>query len=286
MLYLKLNYIIGLTGIIATIFALQFSLLMTSQNFVYAQNIVDNRSSSLLSGLNSLFKSLLSNKLESLQNDISGHYNNTEFGIRDIVFPNGWHRRELTSILGLTVSVKPGTLSEHQANLAALFNKTAQIKPRPIEPSITLQVINNNQVNKFSFLPLDISFSKYCRQLTANSTSLIDGKTFNVMTIECPLSSLISKVFSSTLNNQQNTSLQPNNSLMTNDTNSSTNNSLSEGNLLSQSKIFEYKTSTKTYRLALSVSNSIFSPSIEKEKPDINKYSSIIEDVSKTLKIN
>jgi hypothetical protein len=78
--------------------------------------------------------------------------------------------------------------------------------------------------------------------------------------------------------------LPTNNPLTANDTAFHTNNSSLGGNLLTQSKIFEYKTPTKTYRLALSVSNSIFSPSVE--KPDINKYNSIIEDVAKTLKID
>jgi hypothetical protein len=267
------------------IFASISGLFLILQNSIYAQDTsnIDN-SSQLNSGLNSLFKSLLSQNLNSLEKDISGHYNNTEFGIKDIVFPNGWHGREIASVLGLTVTMKPGTLSEHQASIAALFNQSNQTKAQPIKPSITLQVINNDQVNKIGFLPMDVSYSKYCKQLEQNSTSTIDEKVFNVMKIECPLSSLISNMFSSVLNNKENTSLQPNNSLTTNDTASPSNNSTSGGNLLSQSKIFEYKTPTKTYRLALSVSNSIFSPSVE--KPDINKYNSIIEDVAKTLKIN
>ncbi len=37
----------------------------------------------------------------------------------------------------------------------------------------------------------EFSISKVCKPLSQNTTSLIDGRTFNVATIECPLSSLM-----------------------------------------------------------------------------------------------
>src|SRR5690348_1690117 len=98
MVYLKFTKKSSLlTSITVTIFYISFSLFLLLPNSIYAQNISDsyNSSSLLNSGINSLFKSLLSQNLTSLEKDISGHYNNTEFGIKDIVFPKYWHGREI-----------------------------------------------------------------------------------------------------------------------------------------------------------------------------------------------
>ena len=37
--------------------------------------------------------------LESLQKDVSGHYSNPAFGIEDIVFPEGWHGRQILELV-------------------------------------------------------------------------------------------------------------------------------------------------------------------------------------------
>jgi hypothetical protein len=42
--------------------------------------------------LSSVFKNFL-----KPQKDVSGHYSNPEFGIVDIVFPDGWHGSEIPS---------------------------------------------------------------------------------------------------------------------------------------------------------------------------------------------
>ena len=49
--------------------------------------------------------------LESLQKDVSGHYSNPAFGIEDIVFPEGWHGRQIPTGIGLIASVRPGNQS-------------------------------------------------------------------------------------------------------------------------------------------------------------------------------
>jgi hypothetical protein len=60
-------------------------------------------------------------------------------------------------------------------------------------PQMVLQVVNNSDVAAFSSEignPQAFSMSKVCKPLAQNTTSIIDGRTFNVATIECPLSSL------------------------------------------------------------------------------------------------
>ena len=120
--------------------------------------------------------------------------------------------------------------------------------------------------------------------MAQNTTSVIDGRTFNVATIECPLSSLINaqmeRMMSSTSGNSSNqsnvaaggrggmgglfksTNLNP--------------------NAVMQSKLYEFKTSDKTYRLALTVSNLFTSNSAS--KPDISKYTQLLDTTANTLK--
>src|SRR5438093_12881366 len=75
--------------------------------------------------------SVLKNFLKP-QKDVSGHYSNPQFGITDIVFPDGWHGRELPPIVGLTVIMHPG--DENKSSLGVL--------PPLTKPQMLLQVIN------------------------------------------------------------------------------------------------------------------------------------------------
>jgi len=58
-----------------------------------------------------------------------------------------------------------------------------------------LQIINNSVLAKINSMSTKLkgglSISKNCKQLARNSTSMIGGKTSNVITVECPFSSLI-----------------------------------------------------------------------------------------------
>lgn len=63
-----------------------------------------------------------------------------------------------------------------------------------IQPQILLQVPNNSDLATLSSEWDNLgafSVAKICKQLAQNSTSVTDGKTFNVATVECPFSSLI-----------------------------------------------------------------------------------------------
>jgi hypothetical protein len=58
-----------------------------------------------------------------------------------------------------------------------------------------LQIINNSALAKINSMSTKLkgilSISKNCKQLARNSTSTISGKTFNVIMVECPFSSLM-----------------------------------------------------------------------------------------------
>jgi hypothetical protein len=82
---------------------------------------------------------------------------------------------------------------------------------------------------------------------------MISGKTFNVMTVKCPFSSLMgSRGDATTTSNQSNFGNGGNNipSLLSKSINT---------NGIMQTKLFEYKGADRSYRLALVVSNQLFS---------------------------
>jgi hypothetical protein len=205
--------------------------------------------------------------LQSFQKDISGHYSNPQFGITDIVFPVGWHGISIPTYIGLLITMSPGNQSLEQTRL------------HPIQPAIMFQVLNNSDLPMINSItsklsPVGFSIAKNCKQLAQNSTSVIDGKTFRVMTIECPFSSLMSSAANTTtptgIGNQNNTNttyytINPNG--------------------VGQSRIYEYKTSDRTYILALIVSSPLFSSTSSSDKPDISKYISLIDATANTLKL-
>ncbi len=124
---------------------------------------------------------------------------------------------------------------------------------------MTLQVLNNSDLAGVEQEnPRAFSISKICKPLAQNTTSVIDGRTFNVATVECPLSSLI---------NAQMKRMMP--SMGGSSSNQSDSAAGGRGgrigelfkspnlnpNALMQSKLYEFKTPDKTYRLGLTVSN-------------------------------
>jgi hypothetical protein len=221
--------------------------------------------------------SLLKNLLRP-EKDVSGHYSNPQFGIADIVFPDGWHGRELPPIVGLTVIMHPGNENKSSSPFGISL-------PPPFftQPQMTLQVINNSDLAALSSEgggggggnPRAFSISKICKPLAQNTTSIIDGKTFNVATVECPLSSLMR----SAGGNNENISNSGAAGVFTSRIFKSLN-----PNAVMQAKLYEFKGPDKTYRLAIFVSN-LFSPSSQSsEKPDITKYTQLIDTTANTLK--
>jgi hypothetical protein len=236
--------------------------LLLSGQTIYAQN--DNNS-------NKNNKIIIPRDfLQSLKKDISGHYNNSNFGIEDIIFPDGWHGLAIETGFGLLVNMHPGNESQFLSNL---FNRENPV----IKPAILLQALNNSAISKLN-LPA-FSISKYCKELAANSTSILNGKTFHVYTIECPFAKLRSS--GGGADSGVNSNLGGSNNASTPSKNFNING-------VGQAKVFEYKTADSTYRLMLVVSSPLLSSSASstaKEKPDISKYIPVIDATIKTLKI-
>ena len=225
------------------------------------------------------FSTLMKNLLGP-QKQVSGHYSNQQFGIADIVFPDGWSGREIQPILGLSVIMHPGSESENQSQSSSLFSMSSIPFARP---QMMLQVLNNSDVAALSSEignAQAFSTSKVCKPLAQNTTSVIDGRTFNVATIECPLSSLVKAqeendgMPSMGSSNQSNFGPGGGGGLFK---------SLNlNPNAVMQAKFYEFKTPDKTYRLGLIVSN-LFSSRIS-EKPDISKYIQLLDATANTLK--
>jgi hypothetical protein len=228
--------------------------------------------------LGSNFSSLMKNLLGP-QKQVSGHYSNPQFGIADIVFPDGWSGREMPPILGLSVIMHPG--SENQSS--SLFGMSSIPFAQPL---MMVQVVNNSDGAAFISEmgnPQAFSISKVCKPLAQNTTSVIDGRTFNVATIECPLSSFTAQgegsMPSMGTNNQSNFGTANGSGLGGGGLLRSLN---LNPNAVMQAKFYEFKTPDKTYRLGLIVSN-LFS-SQTSEKPDISKYTQLLDTTANTLK--
>jgi hypothetical protein len=223
--------------------------------------------------------SLLKNLLGS-QKQVSGHYSNPQFGITDIVFPDGWHGSELPPIIGLTVIMHPGSENNQSSSSSSLSDIISPIALA--QPQMTLQVLNNSdladveQENSQAF-----SISKLCKPLAQNTTSVIDGLTFNVATIECPLSSIINAQMGRMMSSMGGSSGNQSNSAGAGIGGLFKSLNLNP-NAVMQSKLYEFKTADKTYRLGLTVSN-LFS-SQTSEKPDVSKYTRLLDTTANTLK--
>lgn len=264
--------------IIATAVAAMLVLLILSSVHLFSyQTVYSQMNMSGSQNLPSLFKNLL-----GPQKQVSGHYNNSQFGITDIVFPDGWSGREIPPILGLSVIMHPGGENNQSSSLFGMSSIPFA------RPQMILQVLNNSDVAAFSSEignPQAFSMSKVCRPLAQNTTSVIDGKMFNVATIECPLSSLVKaqeegggmSSMGSSSGNQSNFG----------NTNDGRGGGLFKSlnlnpNAVMQAKFYEFKTPDKTYRLGLIVSNLFSSQS--SEKPDISKYAQLLDTTANTLK--
>src|SRR6476646_9771186 len=73
------------------------------------------------------FSSFLKKFLQSEKN-ASGRYSNPQFGITDIIFPQGWHGTHIPSLIGLIVFMHAG----NQRELAGY--PFGQGQPTPLRP--------------------------------------------------------------------------------------------------------------------------------------------------------
>jgi hypothetical protein len=227
--------------------------------------------------LSSLLKNLL-----GPQKEVSGHYSNPQFGITDIIFPDGWHGSELPPIVGLTVITHPGSENQSSSSLSDIISPVALGQPQMV-----LQVLNNSDLANREENQQAFSISKACKPLAQNTTSVIDGRTFNVATIECSLSSLMAAQMKGMMSS---TGSGENSSNQSNFTASAGGGRIGglfkslnlNPNAVMQSKLYELKTADKTYRVGVVVSNLFNSQS--SERPDVSKYAQLLDITANTLK--
>ncbi len=232
----------------------------------------------VLSQNSSSFSSLL-NFLKP-EKEVSGHYTNPQFGITDIVFPDGWHGREIPSTGGLIVIMHPGVENRSSFAFSTPFSSS--------QPLMSLQVINNSQPAGLSSGEGNnlqaLSPSKVCKPLVQNTTSVIDGKTFNVATLECPLSSVIRAAEQRV----QSMGIVSSNGNHSNFASSGVMSGMFKSlnpNAIMQAKVYEFKGPDKTYRLSLVVSNLFAASTTTTEKPDVSKYGQLLDTTANTLKL-
>ena len=161
-----------MTNIITTIAAMSVLLLILPSLHLFDYHTAYSQMNMPRSqNLSSLLKNLL-----GPQKQVSGHYSNPQFGITDIVFPDGWHGSELSPIVGLTVIMHPGS-ENNQSSSSPLSDIISPIALA--QPQMTLQVLNNSDLAGVEEKnPQAFSISKICKPLAQNTTSVIDGRSF------------------------------------------------------------------------------------------------------------
>src|SRR5919202_5287056 len=106
------------TKTIATVAAMLVIILILSSVHLFSYQTAYSQMNNMPGSQN--LPSLLKNLLGP-QKQVSGHYSNSQFGIADIIFPDGWSGREIQPILGLSVIMHPGNESENQSQSSSLF---------------------------------------------------------------------------------------------------------------------------------------------------------------------
>lgn len=121
------------------------------------------------------------------QKDFSGKYFNPKFGINEFKIPNGWFATEgMNGDKGVIITIHPGTSSEFfsKLNSRSLLNETMPIMNLIVQDKTELK-----ERQKFSLSSDDSGISTSCNSLKPNSTSIINGKTFQIALMKCSTTS-------------------------------------------------------------------------------------------------
>jgi hypothetical protein len=213
-----------------------------------------------------------------LASDVRGHYSNPNYGILDFVIPSGWYgsERQWSGDKSIALDMHEGTEAEYQERL---FSPPFGVGIIEIEPIMTLESNDKAQLkfmqSGLSEGPLvaEIAPASQCkimdgsiRFLEPNSTITIDGKTFNVFTMECKWETDFG-VDEMLLGISVGTTAY--------------------GSSTEVSKTYRYESPQRIYSLQLKVSKDIFSDSqdIPQNIIDIKKYTPLIHTAVQTLKV-
>ena len=114
-----------------------------------------------------------------LRTDITGQYSNPTYGIINFEIPAGWYASEgMFGDQGIAISMHPETSDELMQRLS-----TGQVNDTI--PVMLLAVVDKAERQlRMQNAPAS-SLSMQCTELQPNSTSTIEGKVFNLSTMNC-----------------------------------------------------------------------------------------------------
>jgi hypothetical protein len=218
-----------------------------------------------------------------LATDISGHYSNPNYSILDFVIPSGWYgsERQWSGDKSISLDMHEGTEAEYQDRL---FTPPSGDSTLENEPTLTLESNDKAQLqfmqSGLSGEPLvaEIAPASQCKSLDGsirflepNSTVTIDGKSFNVFTMEC----------------KWETDYGGGDEMLLGNLSEASAGSAMHGSTTEISKTYRYESPERIYSLQLKVSKDLFSSSqnIPQNVIDIKKYTPLIDEAAKSLKI-
>ena len=216
-----------------------------------------------------------------LATDVSGQYSNPNYGILDFVIPSGWYgsERQWSGDKSISLDMHEGTEAEYQDRL---FSPPSAEGVLENEPIMTLESNDKAQLQFMQSglgeepLVAEIAPASQCKSLDGsirfiepNSTVTIDGKKFDVLTMECKWETGFDS-----------------GEMQMGDFNDPSLDAL-QGSSTEVSKTYRYESPERIYSLQLKVSKDLFGEgqNISQNVIDIKKYAPIIDDAVQTLKV-
>jgi hypothetical protein len=236
-------------------------------NLTELQNQAMTNESYLTDGNNATFNNKSDLAKQQLETDVTGNYKNPTYGIVDFVIPQGWYgsERQWSGDKSIGLDMHEGTQAEYMDRLisppSSEGNHTNDIIPEMTLESTDKAQLQNTQSLLEVMSPISdtVSVASLCmsengakRYLEPNSTATIDGKVFDVSTMECNYSS-------------------------------------DWGTTVVESKTYRHETPGRIYSLALEVYKDVLGNGQNLQDIqsgiDINKYSPIIDNAAQTLEV-
>jgi hypothetical protein len=137
---------------------------------------------------------------EQFATDVSGHYNNSAYGILDFVLPSGWYgsEKQWSGDKSISLDMHSGTEAQYMDRLMT----PPSSNPNNEDDIITTMTLESNDKAQLQYTQSllnemsQVSDTGECetlngttRLLEPNSTATIGGKLFNITTTECSYSS-------------------------------------------------------------------------------------------------
>jgi hypothetical protein len=245
------------------------------------QNQTNTNESSLESFDNTGANNATDLAMPQLATDVSGQYFNPNYGILDFVIPSGWYgsERQWSGDRSISLDMHQGTEAEYQDRLFAPPSGEGVIENEPI---MTLESNDKSQLQLMQSglgeepLVAEIAPASQCKSLGGsirftepNSTVTIDGKEFDVFTMECNWKTDFGggEVQMENFSDPSLGALQ--------------------GSSTEVSKTYRYESPERIYSLQLKVSKDLLGEgqNIPQNVIDIKKYTPIIDGAVQTLKV-